>query len=200
MDAGTLAPLYPPPQGTYTTIPPITTQFSNDQLIFPYDFYHLTTEYVWDNGQVHLPVAYETLTATVAPTEGNAALVQETCDPSLVGFLERQAGVAIPAAAAYGYKIVRFDAQRKVVQPEIPQPDNCNANEILLTVRTSAHAPIPTKDGNYYVYRVSGEIRYALLQPYWYSDGYTGGASPTGIASAADNAIPVDNFASDIAG
>lgn len=183
---GQLVPEPIPPLGEYYGPQnwgdlPSYSLYTVDHLVFPYLLYDLDIEYVWDNGQLQAPVS-------------PSVEFDPEASPDQTPFLLRPETPTIQVSAPYGKKIVRFHVVRRGVQPYLPYPWSTDPNEVLLYSSVRPKAPVTSEDGMSLIYEVEGIYLYNLLQPYWPTDGYTGGATGVSYTLPVDNLIPVDNF------
>jgi hypothetical protein len=165
-----------------------TSQASDDQLAGPYIVYDVQTRYLYDSGQLQLPLAYDPSAASADVTA-----------PCASQFPSRAASVNIQVSQPWGTKTVTFRVVRIGVQPMLPSPCAGNPNEILALADVRPMAPRLRPDGLSYEYEVSGIYVYNLVRPYFVSDGLIGGATPDNASTLAGNSIPLQNYSTDIA-
>jgi hypothetical protein len=106
----------------------------------------------------------------------------------------------IQAADPIGFKTIRFKAVRNVIPPVLPDPTPTNTNEVLLSCDYAINAPKLSINGESYEYTAEGTAAYALLRPYWITDGLSGGATPADKSSIASNALPPTFFDNELPG
>lgn len=110
--------------------------------IAPYQKYIIHTFYTWDTGDIQLPVARGSLSASIAQTH-----------------------------AAFGQKVVVIQAQRLNLPPEFPSPVSTDPNVILKTAIIDTVSPsiIPDMQGR--VFSMQATYTYLLKQPIWVAGG-----------------------------
>lgn len=178
------------------------SQFSADQLIFPYKEYSLTTRYIYNSGCLQIPLAPA---PSVAAALDNPILSELTPPATVDGIPEplladRVPAVVIQVSEPWGRKIVSFRAVRQTIQPVLPDPTPTNTNETLLSAEFDLKAPKLVNNGQSYEWTAEGTMVYALAAPYWTKDGLSGGATPVDVSGSYGNAIDPLMYDSELPG
>jgi hypothetical protein len=144
--------------------PPAGSQgvFASDNVSNPHDWYTIETRYIWENGTVQLPIAMQG--ANASPLA--ASIVQ--------------------LSSPYGLKVITWTAQRKGMQPILPDPAPDNANQALGKWEVFFHNDMYCADLATAIYKRSGYYAYLLLKPIGVKNGifHVGNAPVFTVSSA----------------
>jgi hypothetical protein len=138
---------------------------SSDYLEGPDTVYDIQEEFTGNEGVLLMPVA--------GPPGTPASIIQ--------------------ASAPYGYRIVRWVAERLGARVIVPSR-RPRENEVLHSWRIVPKNPVLTDDLRTYIYRTEGEYCFALLSPPSEQDALPMGAPPTYTTQLAENSIQPSDY------
>jgi hypothetical protein len=173
----------PAPQYNPVQQPVVSSLFSAEQAIAPYEVWYLETMIRWREGNGAMPVA--------PPVLGTGPQNKIGVLP-IAGDVNRQPMQIPRLVAPYGYMLVFWAGRRLNQQPTVPLPV-VNSNAVFEDMELHVSPPKVLED-NTLIHSWTVRYLFYLKKPVWELDGISMGVNPAHTLTAAANTIPASTF------